>query len=45
MRDYLRATDLAHLPEDVVATYDDNTAKGRTVLYFGDKLASETAPV
>jgi hypothetical protein len=44
MRDYLRATDLTHLPEDVVATYDDDTAKGRTVLYFGDKLASETAP-
>jgi hypothetical protein len=42
MRDYLRATDLAHLPEDLVATYDDDTAKGRTVLYFGDKLASKT---
>ena len=45
MRDYLRATDLAHLPEEAIAPYDDDTAKGRDVLYFGDRLASETAPV
>jgi hypothetical protein len=38
MRDYLRATDLAHLPEEAVARYDDDTAKGEHILYFGDKL-------
>ena len=38
MRDYLRATDLAHLPEEAVIRYDDDTAKGEHILYFGDKL-------
>jgi hypothetical protein len=28
MRDYLRASDLAHLPEEAIALYDDDTAKG-----------------
>jgi hypothetical protein len=41
MRDYLRASDLAHLPEQAVALYDDDTAAGGRVLYFGDKLVSE----
>jgi hypothetical protein len=41
MRDYLRATDLAHLPEDAVSRYDDDTAKGEHILYFGDKLLAE----
>jgi hypothetical protein len=26
MRDYLRASDLTHVPEEVVAMYDDDTA-------------------
>lgn len=38
MRDYLRASDLAHLPEEAIALYDDDTAKGERVLHFGDKL-------
>ena len=38
MRDYLRATDLAHLPEEAIALYDDDTAKGERILHFGDKL-------
>ena len=41
MRDYLRATDLAHLPEEAIALYDDDTAKGRHLLYFGDKLLAK----
>lgn len=41
MRDYLRASDLTHLPEEAIALYDDDTAKGKQVLYFGDKLARE----
>ena len=32
MRDYLRATDLAHIPDELVALYDDETAgKGKLV--------------
>ncbi|MDQ8728054.1 hypothetical protein [Bradyrhizobium sp. LHD-71] len=42
MRDYLRASDLTHLPEEAIALYDDETAKGERVLYFGDKLLQET---
>jgi hypothetical protein len=38
MRDYMRASDLAHLPEEAIALYDDDTAKGDRVLHFGDKL-------
>jgi hypothetical protein len=38
MRDYLRASDLSHLPEDAIARYDDGTATGNRILYFGDKL-------
>lgn len=33
MRDYLRARDLTHLPEELVARYDDGTAT-RGVLVF-----------
>ena len=40
MRDYLRASDLTHLPEEAIALYDDDTAKGERVLYFGDKLVA-----
>ena len=42
MRDYLRATDLAHLPEEAIALYDDDTAKGDHTLYFGDRHARKT---
>ncbi len=38
MRDYLRASDLQHLPEDVVRIYDDGSATADQVLYFGDRL-------
>ena len=38
MRDYLRASDLQHLPEDVVRLYDDGSATADQVLYFGDRL-------
>lgn len=41
MRDYLRASDLAHLPEEAIALYDDTSAAGERVLYFGDRLAGE----
>ena len=42
MRDYLRASDLQPLPEDVVRRYDDGSATGDQVLRFGDRLAQET---
>jgi hypothetical protein len=42
MRDYLRATDLTHLPDDVIAPYDDGSGEGKT-LYFGDRLVKEGA--
>lgn len=47
MRDYLRASDLTKLPEDVVRLYDDGSATEDRVLYFGDRLAadSRSAPV
>ena len=41
LRDYLRASDLAHLPEELIARYDDGTATGEKVLYFGDRLVSQ----
>jgi hypothetical protein len=41
MRDYLRASGLLHLPKDVVALYDDDSASGDRMLYFGDRLVSE----
>jgi hypothetical protein len=34
MRDYLRASDLTHLPEEAVALYDDETSKGDRLLQF-----------
>jgi hypothetical protein len=43
MRDYLRASDFAHLPEKAIALYDDDTAKGEQILYFGDKLLHDSA--
>jgi hypothetical protein len=41
MRDYLRASDLTHLPEPAIALYDDDTARPEQVVYFGDKLVGE----
>ena len=43
MRDYLRASDLAQLPEEVIAVYDDDTAKSERMLHFGDKLIKEAS--
>lgn len=43
MRDYLRATDLSHLPEDAIALYDDETVRDKDLLYFGDRLAQGNA--
>ncbi|PZO54443.1 MAG: hypothetical protein DCF16_05060 [Alphaproteobacteria bacterium] len=40
MRDYLRASDLSKLPEELVALYDDGSATPDKVLYFGDRLAA-----
>jgi hypothetical protein len=37
MRDYLKASDLTHLPEEAIALYDDDTAKGERILHFGDR--------
>ncbi len=33
MRDYLRGTDLAHIPDDLVALYDDETSTAGRLLY------------
>ena len=41
LRDYLRASDLSHIPEEIIVGYDDGTADGKEVLYFGDRLAQE----
>ena len=43
MRDYLRASDLEKLPEDIVALYDDGTEAADKILYFGDRLLKEVA--
>jgi hypothetical protein len=43
MRDYLRASDLTHLPDDAIALYDDGSATRDKVLYFGDTLAKEAS--
>ena len=42
IRDYLRASDLTHLPHDVVKPYDDGTEVYNSTLYFGDRLANVT---
>ena len=42
MRDYLSAEDLSHLPDDVIALYDDDTSGDKKVLYFGDRLAQNS---
>lgn len=45
MRDYLRASDLAHLPDELVALYDDGSAASGRVLHFGDRLVREAEAV
>jgi hypothetical protein len=42
LRDFLRTSDLAHLPEEAVALYDDDTAKGERTLDFDDRLLRNT---
>jgi hypothetical protein len=44
MREYLRASDLTHLPEEAIALYDDDTAKGERILHVGDRLLHNDAP-
>lgn len=41
MRDYLRGSDLHHIPDEIVGAYDDDTAGNDKVLYFGDRLAAD----
>ncbi|MDX2233269.1 MAG: hypothetical protein NW200_02110 [Hyphomonadaceae bacterium] len=41
MRDYLRASDLATIPEDVVRLYDDGTEVSAEILTFGDRLVPD----
>jgi hypothetical protein len=43
MRDYLRASDLTKIPDDIVALYDDGTETVGNILYFGDRLLEEGA--
>jgi hypothetical protein len=33
MRDYLRATDLSHIPDSVIAMYDDGTERDGLLVY------------
>jgi hypothetical protein len=33
MRDYLRATDLSHIPEDIIRIYDDGTEQEGVLVY------------
>jgi len=42
MRDYVRASDLHHLPDDAIALYDDETEKSGKVLVFGDRLLRQS---
>jgi hypothetical protein len=42
MRDYLRASDMTKLPEELVALYDDESVEQAEVLYFGDRLLNKT---
>ncbi|HVV66367.1 MAG TPA: hypothetical protein VHC42_12940 [Rhizomicrobium sp.] len=41
MRDYLRASDLSKIPDELVELYDDDSAGKGGVLYFGDRLVKE----
>jgi hypothetical protein len=33
MRDYLRAADLSHIPDEIVALYDDETGRSGELIY------------
>jgi hypothetical protein len=41
MRDYLRASDLTKIPEDIVRLYDDGTETTDRILFFGDRLVQD----
>jgi hypothetical protein len=41
MHDYLRATDLSHLPEQAIALYDDGSATSEQDTFFGDRLVRD----
>ena len=44
LRDFLRASDLEHLPADVIGLYDDSSSTNENVvLYFGERLLSRRA--
>ena len=40
LRDYLRGTDLSHVPEDIVALYDDETADKGDLIYQPTEVRS-----
>lgn len=42
MRDYLRASDLTKIPDDIVRLYDDGTETSAAILYFGDRMLEST---
>jgi hypothetical protein len=42
IRDYIRASDLEPLPDDVVQLYNDGTEEHSSILYFGDRLVNVT---
>lgn len=42
MRDYMRASDLEHLPDEVVRRYDDGTEVKQQILHFGDRLVAQS---
>jgi hypothetical protein len=43
LRDYLKASSPGeHLPDDLVAEYDDGSEAQASILYFGDRLVRET---
>lgn len=33
MRDYLRGSNLSHIPDDIVALYDDETGRAGELIY------------
>lgn len=44
MRDYLRAGDFAHLPENLIALHDDDTGKGERILISATRLWTVRSP-
>ena len=43
MRDYLRASDLTQLPDELIALYDDDSAREAKVLRFGAERTAEVS--